>query len=342
VEQTVLTNVSSPLNLTDTFGDGWNGATVEIFQNGVSVGVFGGAFTTVTTDGPFTLNLTNGAMIDVVQTSGGFPNEEGFTLLDPFGFTSAQLVGGAPVTQSFTASCTAPTCDDGIQNGNETGIDCGGPDCGDCCGNGIQDSDETGVDCGGMDCMPCPTCMTGFEELLNETFDACVMPVGWTVTATDGGIGDITFNGGFVDVPGALTPSPDFSGCIAIINEDANDAIGIGCVITPIIDMSSFVNGSLTFDWQNNDFAGAWDFIVEVFDGTAWVQVFIEENDAFGTNETIDLSAFSNSDFQIRFCYDDEGEFAWGAGFDNVAVCGQSLESCVAEVGSFGISNRNN
>lgn len=50
-------------------------------------------------------------------------------------------------------------CFDGIQNGNETGIDCGG-DCLDCvtsdCSDGIQNGDETGIDCGGS----CPPCIT--------------------------------------------------------------------------------------------------------------------------------------------------------------------------------------
>lgn len=44
------------------------------------------------------------------------------------------------------------TCSDGIQNGSETGIDCGGT-CDDCftCTDGIQNGNETGIDCGG-DC----------------------------------------------------------------------------------------------------------------------------------------------------------------------------------------------
>ncbi len=59
---------------------------------------------------------------------------------------------------------TNPTCNDGIQNGNETGVDCGGPDCDPCtvnptCNDGIQNGNETGVDCGG-DCTPCNTNVT--------------------------------------------------------------------------------------------------------------------------------------------------------------------------------------
>ena len=67
----------------------------------------------------------------------------------------------------------APTCDDGIQNGDETGVDCGGSNCDPCqppaptCDDGIQNGDETGVDCGGPDCEPCPpvpTCDDGIQN----------------------------------------------------------------------------------------------------------------------------------------------------------------------------------
>ena len=65
------------------------------------------------------------------------------------------------------SSCDAcPTCDDGVQNGAETGVDCGGPDCGGCatCDDGIQNGGETGVDCGGADCTACPTCDDGVQN----------------------------------------------------------------------------------------------------------------------------------------------------------------------------------
>ncbi len=65
-----------------------------------------------------------------------------------------------------------PTCTDGIQNGNETGIDCGGPDCDPCttaptCTDGIQNGNETGIDCGGPDCDPCSTAPTCTDGILN-------------------------------------------------------------------------------------------------------------------------------------------------------------------------------
>lgn len=56
---------------------------------------------------------------------------------------------------------SVPTCEDGVQNGDETGVDCGGS-CNPCeippeesCSDGIQNQDETGIDCGGS-CPACP------------------------------------------------------------------------------------------------------------------------------------------------------------------------------------------
>ncbi len=68
---------------------------------------------------------------------------------------------------SFTTTgCVVPSCDDGLQNGDETGVDCGGPDCPDCptCDDGIHNGAETGVDCGGPDCPDCPNCSDGVQN----------------------------------------------------------------------------------------------------------------------------------------------------------------------------------
>ncbi|MEM6699935.1 MAG: hypothetical protein AAF599_16145, partial [Bacteroidota bacterium] len=70
--------------------------------------------------------------------------------------------------QRLAFEAVQPTCEDGIQNGDETGIDCGGVDCPDCpeptCDDGIQNGDETGIDCGGSDCTACPTCEDGIQN----------------------------------------------------------------------------------------------------------------------------------------------------------------------------------
>jgi hypothetical protein len=64
---------------------------------------------------------------------------------------------GSVETTNFCLGNNPPTCNDGIQNGDETGVDCGGSSCPACptCNDGIQNGDETGVDCGGSSCPPC-------------------------------------------------------------------------------------------------------------------------------------------------------------------------------------------
>lgn len=79
-------------------------------------------------------------------------------------------------------NCVVPGCMDGVQNQDETDVDCGGQMCGqpcadnfkcalpvDCaskvcksnvcqapsCADGVQNGDEAGVDCGGADCPAC-------------------------------------------------------------------------------------------------------------------------------------------------------------------------------------------
>lgn len=74
----------------------------------------------------------------------------------------AALVGGFPniLSNAFNVCSIAPnpTCDDGILNGDETGIDCGGScvPCSSTCNNGQKDGDEIGVDCGGSCPNVCP------------------------------------------------------------------------------------------------------------------------------------------------------------------------------------------
>jgi len=93
--------------LDDTFGDTWDGAFIEVFENGVSVGIY---------DVPsgsqdiYLVSLTDGATIDIVYTPGAFENEHIYSITDPFGniiFTDGPFPG--PGT-SFTASCSPPLC----------------------------------------------------------------------------------------------------------------------------------------------------------------------------------------------------------------------------------------
>ena len=71
---------------------------------------------------------------------------------------------GAAYAPSLTVCYNPATCDDGIKNQGEAGVDCGGP-CAACptCNDNIQNQGETGVDCGGP-CVACATCSDGIKN----------------------------------------------------------------------------------------------------------------------------------------------------------------------------------
>ncbi|MBG00632.1 MAG: hypothetical protein CMI36_16705 [Owenweeksia sp.] len=105
------------VDLFDTFGDGWNGAEITFYQNGIPVTTIGSGFTTGTSFGPVSVALCD-SMPTVVRITqlGGFPAEIGFDVYDPFGTIlvgSHTARGGLSVDDSltsFTTNCTPPSC----------------------------------------------------------------------------------------------------------------------------------------------------------------------------------------------------------------------------------------
>ena len=85
--------------------------------------------------------------------------------------------GGESVVD-YVRLTTCETCYDEIQNGQETGIDCGGPECLPCtCEDGILNGDEVEVDCGGS----CPKACSNlvFEDGVIDNLGS-----NWTVVNT--------------------------------------------------------------------------------------------------------------------------------------------------------------
>ena len=84
------------------------------------------------------------------------------------GSACTRCVGSTTCNPDANANyrCTStPSCFDGVQNGVETGLDCGGS-CGPCpsCNDGVQNQDEAGIDCGGSCPGVCPTCTDGIQN----------------------------------------------------------------------------------------------------------------------------------------------------------------------------------
>ncbi len=116
---------------------------------------------------------SSGSCADFVQPMAGQP---GYKLGDKVKFNGANYestLNGAnywsPTAapqywKSTTCSTSTSSCTDGVKNGSETGVDCGGscPACATCTDR-IKNGSETGVDCGGS----CPACATCTDRIKN-------------------------------------------------------------------------------------------------------------------------------------------------------------------------------
>ena len=97
-------------DLKDTFGDGWNGAEITIYQNGIEVGKMGSNFTTGTlfTDSIDLCDMFTTSV--VLTTAGGWPSEIGLDVFDPSGTNVGTYVANFATAQgdtltNFIASC---------------------------------------------------------------------------------------------------------------------------------------------------------------------------------------------------------------------------------------------
>ncbi|WP_024771323.1 GEVED domain-containing protein [Aquimarina macrocephali] len=144
-----------------------------------------------------------------------------------------------------------PTCNDGIQNGNETGVDCGGPDCNPCttnptCNDGIQNGNETGVDCGGPDCNPCNT---------NVTYCAASTTQNTTLHITNVSLGSINNSS-------TNAAYNDFT------NQSTNLTSGQATGLTVTLNNNSWTYNAVGvwIDWNNNgDFTDAGEKVYSRF-----------------------------------------------------------------------------
>ncbi|MBR9920317.1 MAG: T9SS type A sorting domain-containing protein [Bacteroidetes bacterium] len=107
----------------------------------------------------------------------------GINLSLGFGPQPGNVIRNSVDNATCTSSCGPPSCEDGIQNQDETGVDCGGSTCPACptCSDGIQNGEELGVDCGGPDCAPCPC--NGQDVTLTIVLDNYPSETTWTITS---------------------------------------------------------------------------------------------------------------------------------------------------------------
>jgi len=109
----------------------------------------------------------------------------------------------------------------------------------------------------------------------------------------------------------------------AIFNDDAagSGQVNAGSLISPVYDLTGASTATLSYEVAFQEF-GDQEFYVEVWDGSAWQQVALYDEDLNPNIQavSIDVSAYANTDFQVRFRYDDLGGWGWHAAIDNFQV----------------------
>jgi len=161
---------------------------------------------------------------------------------------------------------------------------------------------------------------------VTEDFNVSSLPTGWTNTALSG-----AENWNF----GSISSNTINGNAMAFFNDDslgASSTNNTASLTSPSFDNIADSITFLEFDYNFRNFNGITDsFLVEVFDGTNWNQVFSRTfNDcgnwtAFACSNgfphaSIDISAYKNSNCRVRFIYHDGSDWGWYVGIDNVEI----------------------
>jgi hypothetical protein len=168
-----------------------------------------------------------------------------------------------------------------------------------------------------------------FEPIL-ETFDNGI-PSSWTIV--DGGTSADTW---YMETPAGNPQSTGASLDGTPFAYVDSDEAGSGFtldeqLISPVINASTSEELYVIFDQYYNFISTGEYAKVDVFDGTDWVTVLNQVADIGAWNnpnqQTLDVSAYANENFQVRFHYFDNGAWAWYWAIDNVAIVDQVTRS---------------
>lgn len=169
---------------------------------------------------------------------------------------------------------------------------------------------------------------------VNEDFNTATLPAGWNNTAVVGTV-PWTFgiDGSDIESGNNNIDNSNF----VYFDDDLQGLSGTNTVqlTTPSFDNTGSSVTLLEFDYNYRDYNSTSTtdtFYVEVYDGTSWNRVFsTQTNDDCGQysqglclagfpKATINISAFSNVNCQVRFTYFDGNDWCWYVGLDNVVI----------------------
>ncbi|WP_410005989.1 GEVED domain-containing protein [Aequorivita nionensis] len=157
-------------------------------------------------------------------------------------------------------------------------------------------------------------CIGGVATITeSEDFEGSTVPAGWSTNIVLGSQ-DWTFGSGDMPTGG------DFPTNAAIFDDDAvGSGDNIAELLSPVYDLTGATSAEISFDYALQDFVGLGLLRGEVWDGSAWQEVFLADNADIDPVNTgaIDVLAYANAAFQVKFTWDDETGWNWGAGVDN-------------------------
>jgi hypothetical protein len=139
------------------------------------------------------------------------------------------------------------------------------------------------------------------------------LPDGWSTVVNTGNCDWIN---------SATPPIGGSFGSLAMIYDD--DECGNGSppsnvsLLSDVYDLSGNTIVTLNYEVGFYEFGSGQTFVTEVWDGADWQQVALVDSNMDPQPVSMDVSAYVNADFQVRWTYDDNnGEWGWYAGVDN-------------------------
>ncbi len=195
-------------------------------------------------------------------------------------------------------------CENGIQDADETDVDCGGVDCLACptCDDGIQNGNETGVDCGG-DCGVCPVCPTsvssfpyteGFESGLGQWSQSSGDDLNWTRNS-----------GSTASSNTGPSSASEGSWYMYIEASNPNYPTKTAGLISPCFNLTGMQTASLSFRYHMYGSSANMDLDVQIstdagatWSNAIWSQTGNQGNQWYTAN--INLDAYVNEYVTIR------------------------------------------
>lgn len=172
-------------------------------------------------------------------------------------------------------------------------------------------------------------------QVFSENFNGGTLPSGWTVNNPDTAFNwAVGTQNGFASFPSGAAFFDDDNAGPSIVNSNAR-------LVSPVINLVGVSNPKLSFKYANMIDNLNSSIKVEAFNGTSWVQVFSTSGDsgtwdldfntftyiitAYDVASNIDLTPYVNANFQLRFVYNDAGDYSYGAVIDDITITSSAV-----------------